>query len=65
MLSYSFMAVMHWCLVLTFVVTPFFIMVSWPEGGVKATVVPNREVPPVLALVVLPKPERGTILVLA
>lgn len=31
--SYSFMAVMHWCLVLMLVVTPAFTIVSLPVGG--------------------------------
>ncbi|KAF3840497.1 hypothetical protein F7725_006359, partial [Dissostichus mawsoni] len=31
--SYSFMAVMHWCLVLMLVVTPAFTIVSVPVGG--------------------------------
>lgn len=31
--SYSFMAVMHWCLVLMLVVTPAFTIVSFPVGG--------------------------------
>lgn len=31
--SYSFMAVMHWCLVLMLVVTPLFTIVSVPVGG--------------------------------
>jgi len=33
--SYSFIAVMHWCLVLMLVVTPPFTIVSLPVGGCK------------------------------
>lgn len=39
--SYSFMQVMHWCLVLMLVVTPDFIIVSEPVGGLNLTVVPT------------------------
>lgn len=35
--SYSFMAVMHWCLVLMLVVTPPFTIVSLPVGGCNKT----------------------------
>lgn len=45
--SYSFIAVMHWCLVLMLVVTPLFIMVSWPLGGLNGTVVPTTDVTPI------------------
>lgn len=35
LLSYSFIAVMHWCLVLMLVLTPDFTIVSVPVGGCK------------------------------